>query len=93
MIKTILASAAIAALAATGPTSCSDKPGPHRQNTSTQDLETFAKCDDDNGHGPVHPCTTRDEDGKWIVHLQGDNDCPFYTVQPKDQVKCVNVVR
>lgn len=91
MIKAIGSLFVLAALAG-GPSSCSDKEGPHIQNQDVQDLETFAKCDDNQGHGAVHPCTSRKDDGKWIVWVTGVDqvDCPAYTVQAKDDVLCLN---
>jgi hypothetical protein len=92
MIKLIGAAFAIAALVAGGPTSCGDKEGLNKQDTSVQDLETFPKCDDNQGHGAVHPCTSRKDDGKWIIWVTGVDqvDCPAYTVQAKDDVLCLN---
>jgi hypothetical protein len=87
MINAIGKMAAIVVLAASGQASCS---GPKIQNTHEQDLSTFAKCDDAQGHGTVHPCTTRKEDGTWIVWVVGVADCPAITVQPKSQVECLN---
>lgn len=65
--------------------------GCQRQNTSVQDVSTFAHCTDDQGHGSVHPCTTRKADGTWIIWIDGIGDCPAKTKQPKEQVECLNV--
>lgn len=88
-IKHVLIALAIVAGVADGPTRCSN-PTPSIQNQDVQDLSVMAPCDDDQGHGPVHPCVTRNERGKWIVWVQGIADCPAYTVQAKDDVLCLN---
>lgn len=87
----LIGSALILGALVGGPTSCSDKKGPQIQNQDVQDVSTFAPCDDNQGHGAVHPCVTRNsDDTKWIVWVQGIADCPAYTVQPKDEVLCLN---
>lgn len=96
MIKAALTTIAIGAMMATGPTSCSDKKGLEIQNQNVQDVSTFTPCDDDQGHSSVHPCVTRNStDTKWIVWLEGVDqaDCPVYTVQPKDEVLCLNATK
>ena len=84
MIATIIRVAVVFTLAIGGQAGC------QRQNTKTQDVSTFAKCTDAQGHGSVHPCTTKKSDGTWIVWVKGVADCPAKTVQPKDQVECLN---
>lgn len=84
MLATIGKLAAITLLAIGGQAGC------QRQNTSTQDVSTFKKCDDAQGHSSVHPCTTQKADGTWIVWVKGVADCPAKTVQPKSQVECLN---
>lgn len=89
-MKAALSALAIAAAILDGPTSCRDKELPQIQNQDVQDVSTFARCDDDQGHGAVHPCVTQRPDGKWIVWVRGIADCPAYTVQEKDDVLCLN---
>ena len=96
MIKTVMIALAIGAVLAEGPTSCSDKKGLEIQNQNVQDVSTFTPCDDNQGHSAVHPCVTRNSnDTKWIVWLEGVDlaDCPVYTVQPKDEVLCLNATK
>lgn len=86
---TLVKIAAVVVLAATAQAGCEGH-GPKIQNQETQDVSKFAQCDNEKGNGPVHPCTTRKADGTWIVWVVGVADCPAITVQPKDQVKCLN---
>jgi len=94
MTKTILTALAIGAVLAGGPSSCSDNPGPGDQIQEVQDVSTFPRCYDAQGHGTVHPCVTqREPDGKWIVWIVGTDDCPIYTLQAKEDVLCLNATK
>lgn len=88
-MNVIVKAVAAIALAATAQTGCQAH-GPKIQNQDVQDVSKFAQCDDLQGHGPTHPCTTRKTDGTWIVWVVGVADCPAITLQPKDDVKCLN---
>jgi hypothetical protein len=92
MIKLLLTTAAVLAMSASAPAGCADH-SPKIQNTNIQDVSQFPVCDDDQGHGPVHPCTTRDDQNRWIVWVVGIADCPAKTVQNKEDVKCLNMAK
>lgn len=92
MIKLLVSLAAVLALSAAAPAGCANH-APKIQNTNIQDVSQFPACDDDQGHGPVHPCTTRDDQHRWIVWVVGIADCPAKTVQSKDEVQCLNVTK
>jgi hypothetical protein len=92
MIKTLALAAVVLAMSAAAPAGCANH-SPKIQNTNIQDVSQFPKCTDDQGHGASHPCTTKDEQGRWIVWVVGIADCPAKTVQDKDQVKCLNAAK
>lgn len=73
----------------------------HEQDTSVQDVTTFAPCqqEDGSGDGQIYPCVWDGlvrgnhsyKGARWIVYVSGvRQDCPAKTVQPKDQVRCFN---
>lgn len=92
MIKVLATLSAVLAMSAAAPAGCANH-SPKIQNTNIQDVSQFPVCDDDQGHGPVHPCTTRDDQNRWIVWVVGIADCPARTVQNKEDVKCLNAAK
>jgi hypothetical protein len=88
LTKIVMTTAVIFAMSAAAPAGC-ESHSPKIQNTNVQDVSQFPACDDDQGRGPVHPCTTKDG-SKWIVWVVGIADCPAKTKQSKDEVKCLN---
>jgi hypothetical protein len=88
MLPIITKLAVITILAASSQAGCQSH-APKIQNQDRQDVSAFARCTDNLGHGPVHPCVTL-KNNIWTIWVEGIADCPAITVQPKDQVKCLN---
>lgn len=92
MIKALVSLAAVVIMGASTPAGCASH-APKIQNTNIQDVSTFARCTDNKGRGPVHPCTTGNDKDGWIVWVVGIADCPAKTVQEKGKVKCLNAAK
>jgi hypothetical protein len=92
MIMKLVSLAAVVIMGASTPAGCADH-SPKVQNVNIQDVSQFPKCTDDQGHGASHPCTTKDDQGRWIVWVVGVADCPAKTVQNKEDVKCLNAAK
>jgi hypothetical protein len=89
MIKTLTLAAVVLAMSAAAPAGCASH-APKIQNTNIQDVSQFPRCEDNQGHGATHPCTTGNDKDGWIVWVVGIADCPAKTVQEKENVKCLN---